>query len=88
MMNFCYRKEYCLLVQVVSDVSIGCAMFDQIPHGVWKDVDVLRSETVQGSSSSYTMYVIEVTASDGTSWQVGNRLRRSVSISCKFHYIL
>lgn len=59
------------------------ASCEDIPIGVWKDVDVLRSETVEGSSRPYTSYVIEVTASDGTSWQVGNMFHRSVSCCSK-----
>lgn len=39
--------------------------------GVWKDIDVLRAETVEETSGTYTVYVLELTASDGTNWQVG-----------------
>lgn len=40
--------------------------------GVWKDIDVLASEIWEDNSGSYTVYVVELTASDGTTWQVGS----------------
>ncbi|GMH33651.1 hypothetical protein BSKO_01485 [Bryopsis sp. KO-2023] len=52
-------------------------------EGVWKDVDVIRAETVEGSSGEFTVYVMEVTASDGTNWQVTRRFRDLASLRKK-----
>lgn len=45
-------------------------------RGVWKDVDVVRHEMRTPShGENFVAYIIEVTASDGTHWQVSAQPR-------------